>query len=260
MYLLHSHKSINRYRFTLIELLVVIAIIAILAAILLPALNAARERGRTASCISNLKQCGMAQMLYVNNNDDLVILQEHPKSYTPWGHMLMRDGYLGGGATFADRAKSTTVEILRCPSFTEDHGTRADEAATQGFTYGMATAVPLLNDQYSHMNGTEQYKLNQVKDPGKNPMLADSLSTNYASRAGNPYHQYQRFVLKSDGHSSKVPYRIHARHSDKANTIVFDGSFREFASGDLASDDTLVKSHTDSKNSYYDMQKKIYNN
>ena len=78
-------------RFTLIELLVVIAIIAILAAMLLPALSAARERAKSANCISNLKNVGLAIAMYGEISGGPYF---YGASNAPWANKLIDGGFL----------------------------------------------------------------------------------------------------------------------------------------------------------------------
>ncbi len=96
--------------FTLIELLVVVAIIAILAALLLPALAKAKASARKAQCLSNLRQMGLFLLMYAEDNQGL-IPRAVSSANRSWWHILALNL---GGKVGTDFAK---IKVLTCPSY-----------------------------------------------------------------------------------------------------------------------------------------------
>ena len=100
--------------FTLIELLVVIAIIGVLAALLLPALNLAKEKAKRTSCISNLKQVNLAIRLYADESSDRLPVLPNPNPY-PNGvgayYKQLVKGYLG-----LQGPASSNETVFICPA------------------------------------------------------------------------------------------------------------------------------------------------
>ncbi len=113
--------------FTLIELLVVIAIIAILAAILFPVFSTVRENARTTTCLSNIKQIGLAQLQYTQDYDEIIVPSNSRPNAGP--NIAPIADQISGSWTNLLQPYLKSKAVLLCPSYSEQRASAASDAA-----------------------------------------------------------------------------------------------------------------------------------
>lgn len=214
--------------FTLVELLVTIAVIAILAAMLLPALDKARQEAYSISCTGNLKQIGTAMTSYYNDASYYVVYNRKTgNDGETWIYILVDGGYLPNSKVYSDpgltghpdqKKKMKTQKLLKGAS-----GEFVDYGYNNGYVGGCSVYKNSEGAPHTCPSGWDnRCSAKNLKQPTRTLMVADNMLTNttssaaYATSVSGFYVIYQTISTSA----TAIPS---FRHNARCNILWADG-------------------------------------
>lgn len=218
-------NNIAPRRFTLIELLVVIAIIGILASMLLPSLNAAREKSKSVSCAANLKQIAMAAIMYADANNDYCVPYTtaagsgRVKLGDYWFGERKSDGYDLTSSKLLGNYYGKSVRLMLCPSAYETvpDVTKSENGGGYGYNgkwFGGYDAPFLKRSRMTRLSDTIMF--GDCASSGK------SETSSYDKARYTPY-MYCKIKPDETQWSNRTSGTNHFRHLKRANVAWGDG-------------------------------------
>ena len=204
--------QIRKRNFTFIELLVVIAIIAILASLLLPALNNARKRARGVLCTGNLKQVGLTSTMYQQNYDDFIM----PSRFTaPFGYSGFTWNYYCFSNRFLNMKSLTCPELPARPDllpyYRENRGLPDSGGQPNLSWFCIGYGISFITSDYAATRGA--LKVSRITSPSRKIYGGDSLDRKKTSPTPGT-------LLYTQAHEDSV---LDPRHLQRAMLMFIDG-------------------------------------